>query len=77
MISDSINPGPFSPPIQRLPWWTQRGYGVGNKFVKARRWLARNIPGLNKKHTKRLRRRKRKNRQKGGFHSYCDLLEQC
>ena len=76
MISDSINPGPFSPPIQRLPWWTQRGYGVGNKFVKARRWLARNIPGL-RKNRKKGRKRKRKNRQKGGFHSHCDLLEQC
>ena len=63
-IARSINPGPFSPPIKSLPWWNQRGYGVGDKFVKGWNWLARNVPGLNKKHTKRLRRKKV---QKSGF----------
>ena len=36
MISGSINPGPFSPPIQRLPWWNQSGYGINGKYIKKR-----------------------------------------
>lgn len=37
-------------------------------------WLARNVPGLNKKHMKRMRRSARKN-QKGGWGFDAGLID--
>ena len=58
---DFVNRGTLSAPVERLPHlYLQRGSGLGKRhFVCGWNWLARNVPGLNKKHTKWLRGRKK------------------